>query len=149
MAPGIHVPGFGGNSYVVVEEILPSVGSQKCRVVLGWDTNPIWDYKARHMASVCDMQQTPFQTHFLQKLPCSPPMTCHSITLIVQSCLFPLHMSQHPCVLPRQVPTAAGKLLQGVLELFGQEGENTNAYNHYFITWHHAEHPGTIQGYTR
>lgn len=58
-------------------------------------------------------------------------------------------MSQHPCVLPKQVPTAVGKLLQGVLELFGEEDKNTNDYNHYFITWHHAEHAGTIQGYTR
>lgn len=57
----------------------------------------------------------------------SPP---HSITLTAQSCLFPLCISQHPCVLPRQVPTAAGKLLQRVLELFGQEGKNTNDYNH-------------------
>lgn len=85
VAPGIRVLGFGGNSYVVVEEILPPVGSQKCRVVLGQDTNTIWDYKARHMASVCDMQQTPFKTHALQKLPWSSPMISHSITLIVQS----------------------------------------------------------------
>lgn len=141
VAAGIHVPGTGDNSYIVVEDILPSVSSKKCRVVLGWHTHPIWDYKARHMA--------PFQTHLSQKLPCSPPMTSHSITLIAQSCLFSLHTSQHPCALPRQFPTAAGKLLHGVLELFGQEGENTNDYNHYFITRHHAEHPGTVQGYSR
>lgn len=57
-------------------------------------------------------------------------MTFHSITLAVQSCLFPLCISQHPCVLPKQVPTAAGKLLQGVLEFFGEEGENINDYSH-------------------
>lgn len=31
---------------------------------------------------------------------------------------------------PKQVPTAAGKFLHRVLELFGQKGENTNDYNH-------------------
>lgn len=41
VAPGIHVPDIGDNFYIVVEEILPSVGSQKCRVVLVWYTNPI------------------------------------------------------------------------------------------------------------
>lgn len=40
-APGIHVPGRRDNSYVTVEEILPSVCPQKCRVVLGWYTNSI------------------------------------------------------------------------------------------------------------
>lgn len=64
--------GIGDNSYIVVEEILPSVGSQKCGVVLVWYTNLIWDYKARHMANVCDMQQTPIQIqiHFFQKCNC-------------------------------------------------------------------------------
>lgn len=37
-APGTHFHGFRSNSYVAVEEIFSSVGSQKCRVVLGWDT---------------------------------------------------------------------------------------------------------------
>lgn len=71
--------------------------------VLGCATDPIKSKTIKQdMPSVCCMKQTPFQTHVLQKLPCSPPFTSHSITLVVQSCLLPLCMSRHPCVLPKQ-----------------------------------------------
>lgn len=100
-APGTPVHGFRGDSYVVVEGIFSSVGSQKGSVPLGWDTNPLRDCTARHVPSVCYMQQTPSQTCFLQKLLSSSPFTLHSITRVVQSHLIPPHTSWHPCVLPK------------------------------------------------
>ena len=116
--PETHVRGFRGNSYVVVERIFSSVGSQKGSVVLGWDTNPLRDYKARHTPSVCYMQQTPFQTHLLQKLPCSAPFTSHSITLVVQSHLLQPHTSQHPCVLPKWGSYSSWEAPPGSLEVY-------------------------------
>lgn len=148
-APGTHVHGCRGNSYAVVERIFLSVGSQKGSVVLGWDTNLLRDYKARHTPSVCYIQQIPFQTHFLQKLPCSPPFTCHSITLVVQNHLLPPHTSWDLCVLPKRGSYSSWEAPPGSPEVYLGKNVKIPRITIYFIMWHHVEHPGTVQGYIR